>query len=244
MSATTTQNFLGKCREEGCDYVLFATPEDMQPAEGFRDVTAGTGMYRVNGGYFARCTNRHKVFPMKPVQGTYSEHHKCDSRCLNAKGWTCTCSCGGANHGRGHVATVTKAASLPSGTTLAPIGPPPAHPQDPTPAPVTVDDFRVQPVAPSAVPPITSTPALKHLGEPGQRMRGEVRVTGVRNLDRTTLYAFETVNGGHVVKWFVPLAYDPAWVEGQTYMVRFKVKAHGEFRGVPETVVTYVEEVE
>lgn len=28
--------------------------------------------------------------------------HVCDSRCLNAKGGNCECSCGGANHGAGH----------------------------------------------------------------------------------------------------------------------------------------------
>lgn len=27
--------------------------------------------------------------------------HKCDARCLNAKGHNCECSCGGSNHGRG-----------------------------------------------------------------------------------------------------------------------------------------------
>lgn len=27
--------------------------------------------------------------------------HKCDGRCLHAKGNTCECSCGGANHGAG-----------------------------------------------------------------------------------------------------------------------------------------------
>lgn len=26
--------------------------------------------------------------------------HKCDARCQNAKGHTCECSCGGANHGK------------------------------------------------------------------------------------------------------------------------------------------------
>lgn len=25
--------------------------------------------------------------------------HKCDARCMNAKGHNCECSCGGANHG-------------------------------------------------------------------------------------------------------------------------------------------------
>ena len=28
--------------------------------------------------------------------------HKCDDRCLTAKGFKCECSCGGKNHGRGH----------------------------------------------------------------------------------------------------------------------------------------------
>lgn len=27
--------------------------------------------------------------------------HKCDGRCLNAKGGNCECSCGGKNHGAG-----------------------------------------------------------------------------------------------------------------------------------------------
>lgn len=27
--------------------------------------------------------------------------HKCDARCRHAKGHSCECSCGGANHGRG-----------------------------------------------------------------------------------------------------------------------------------------------
>jgi hypothetical protein len=26
-------------------------------------------------------------------------NHKCDARCLNAKGFKCECSCGGKNHG-------------------------------------------------------------------------------------------------------------------------------------------------
>ena len=30
--------------------------------------------------------------------------HKCDGRCLHAKGRTCECSCGGRNHGAGNQA--------------------------------------------------------------------------------------------------------------------------------------------
>lgn len=33
-----------------------------------------------------------------------SPDHKCDARCLNAKGHICECSCGGENHGAGFLA--------------------------------------------------------------------------------------------------------------------------------------------
>ena len=37
------------------------------------------------------------------VNYTHNETTKCDDRCMYAKGWDCTCSCGGANHGRGYI---------------------------------------------------------------------------------------------------------------------------------------------
>lgn len=36
--------------------------------------------------------------------------HKCDARCLNAKGHNCECSCGGKNHGAGSFTCATVAA--------------------------------------------------------------------------------------------------------------------------------------
>jgi hypothetical protein len=96
--------FLGRCRE--CDYALFTTAEDVKQAESLREVKAGTGAYRVNNGVVGRCPAGHKVFPLRQIEGTFSADHNCDARCLNARGHTCTCSCGGMNHGRGHVATV------------------------------------------------------------------------------------------------------------------------------------------
>lgn len=114
---------LGRCKE--CDYVLFATPEDVRPAESFADVKISGMAYRTQSGVFARCNQRHRVFLLKPIKGTYSEEHKCDSRCLTAKGWKCTCSCGGANHGRGHAVTAHKAADASSVALLkAPPKPP------------------------------------------------------------------------------------------------------------------------
>lgn len=38
-------------------------------------------------------------FTMKLIKGTYCPEITCDSRCTHAKGSTCDCSCGGANHG-------------------------------------------------------------------------------------------------------------------------------------------------
>jgi hypothetical protein len=111
--STDTKPLLGRCKEKGCDYALFATDADVKPGESLRDVKAGQGAYRVNNGFVARCTNSHKVFPLQRIKGTYSADHKCDARCLNAKGHTCTCSCGGMNHGRGHVGgTVVVAANV------------------------------------------------------------------------------------------------------------------------------------
>ena len=111
------QTYLGRCGEKGCGYALFATTEDLKPATGFGAVKAGTGAYKIPSqvdadryNVFGRCTSGHKVFMLKAVKGTYSAEHKCDSRCLNAKGHTCTCSCGGMNHGRGYAVTVTTAA--------------------------------------------------------------------------------------------------------------------------------------
>lgn len=101
---------LGRCK--ACDYAIFATREDVKPADNLNEVKAGAGAYRVNNGVVARCTNGHRVFPLKAVKGTYSEAHQCDARCLNAKGHNCTCSCGGANHGRGHAVAVVEASTI------------------------------------------------------------------------------------------------------------------------------------
>lgn len=107
---TAVQNYLGRCKE--CNFALFATEEDVRAAASFADMKQPGIAYRLSdGGTFARCPNRHRVFFMKVVKGTFSKDHNCDSRCLNAKGNDCTCSCGGANHGRGHVAAMVYEAS-------------------------------------------------------------------------------------------------------------------------------------
>lgn len=104
----TTEPLLGHCKD--CDFALFATREQVLDVGDFREVKQVGTPYRVgNNGFFARCTNRHKVFVLKSIKGTYSKDHKCDARCLNARGHKCTCSCGGMNHGRRYAVEVVEA---------------------------------------------------------------------------------------------------------------------------------------
>jgi hypothetical protein len=105
MNRSTDKPYLGRCKE--CDYALFADADTIQSCEDWRGVIKGEAPKRVgNYGVYARCTNGHKVFPLRQIKGKFSADHECDSRCLNAKGNDCTCSCGGVNHGRGHAVEV------------------------------------------------------------------------------------------------------------------------------------------
>jgi hypothetical protein len=117
-----TQPYLGRCKD--CEYTIFATAEDIRDGEEFYDVKPGLAIRLPNRGVFSRCTNKHRVFLLKQIKGTYSEDHKCDARCLNARGNECTCSCGGANHGRGHAVTVHKASEQPQAVEQRHLGEP------------------------------------------------------------------------------------------------------------------------
>lgn len=107
MPAATEQKMplLGRCKR--CDYAMFVADDSTAvEARDFNEVKGDGKVYRVgNEGFFARCPNRHAFFKLRRVEGTYSEVHQCDARCLNAKGWKCTCSCGGMNHGKGFAVT-------------------------------------------------------------------------------------------------------------------------------------------
>lgn len=104
--------FRGRCNQ--CDFALF-TDLPVQGVDNFNGVKADGVPYSVGNGYaayFARCPNNHKVFKLVQIKGTYSKDHKCDSRCLNARGHECTCSCGGMNHGRGFAVTLIEASAM------------------------------------------------------------------------------------------------------------------------------------
>jgi hypothetical protein len=206
----------------------------VQEATAASDVRKGTGVWRWNNSFLARCSNGHKWFVCKAVKGTYSENHKCDARCLNAKGNDCTCSCGGANHGRGHAVTVVQASDIQQRHERA------------------TDQHHAGLLDMVAQAAVAENPALakpertagKHIGEVGQTIRGEVVIFSKRDLDASTLYTFTTTKNNLCIKWFAPSHANPDWPVGKVLTLRAKVKAHKEFRGFPETIVTYVEEVE
>jgi hypothetical protein len=100
-----TKTYLGRCPEKGCKSALWATEADVEHVDDWKGVKAPFVVYHVgNWGRWAKCPNGHKNFKMHTVKGTFSDKHTCDARCMNAKGHECTCSCGGANHGRGYAA--------------------------------------------------------------------------------------------------------------------------------------------
>lgn len=52
-------------------------------------------------GYLDNST-KHPVSTFRAVEFKSNPSlHKCDARCQHAKGHSCECSCGGANHGKG-----------------------------------------------------------------------------------------------------------------------------------------------
>lgn len=224
-------NYLGRCKEKGCDYALFATAEDVKAVGNFREVVAGRGAFRVgNNGVFGRCTNGHKFFVLKSVQGTYSAVHKCDSRCLNARGHDCTCSCGGANHGRGHAVVISQVTHETGEVTPG--------------VPRPEGDVTYYVPAPGEVS--IARPERIHLGEIGKNIRGTATVTDKRLMDSDiVLYTFMTETGNAVIKWFAPDYADPGFEVGEVVTFRAKVKRHDDHeRFGKATIVTYLEEVE
>jgi hypothetical protein len=221
-------NYLGRCNQ--CDFALFATPEDVRKGETFRDVKSGLACRVGNNGVFGRCTNNHKFFPMRTVQGTYSAVHKCDSRCLNARGHSCTCSCGGANHGRGHASTIVEATTTAPSYYIAGSAAALEH----------VRQIESSPRR-SAVHPDTYAAGM-HLGEIGRFIQGTATVTQVAEGSRP--YAFMT-DAGNIIVWWIPdFITNPGWTTGVKITFRAKVKAHTVYNDVAQTVVTHLEEVE
>lgn len=220
MTENTVTNYLGRCK--GCDYALFATPESIQQAD--NAVAGGPAVNVGNGQIMGRCTNGHRWFMLRRVAGTYSESHKCDSRCLNAKGHDCTCSCGGANHGRGHAVAAVQV--KPSGT---------AYNQwrDKLAAREQLAAERYEPVAPQPV----------KLPQPGDMLIAyPVRCTYVQhNVGQynATLYLFATPKGT-TLKWFAPDYLSNFCEAGNDLRIDAEVKRLDEYQGKTSVIITRV----
>ena len=108
--------WIGRCPAKGCRSILHLdipmiretwTETHHNHAIGqSREVTKRCE-YAVRRGFFPyqlglACAAHRKELRFTPVNGRYVEGHVCDGRCMNAIGPNCECSCGGANHGRGH----------------------------------------------------------------------------------------------------------------------------------------------
>lgn len=102
-------NFIGHCRL--CQYTLFAEEDQITSGTDWRKLYPGEARrVHINNaslGVYAHCDEfGHKAFRLYEIKGKYNPDHQCDDRCKFAKGNECTCSCGGANHGRGHAAVM------------------------------------------------------------------------------------------------------------------------------------------
>jgi hypothetical protein len=223
--AETTENYLGRCETKGCDYAVFATPESIANVATFNEVQPG-GVYRVDSGprVFSRCPTHRRTVMLSKVKGTYSDKHTCDSRCLNARGHDCTCSCGGVNHGRGYAITA------PVTATNAQVA-------------QTIRDGFTEGVV---MPTEWTSAAPAPMPEPGATIRSEVRCTRVtHNVGdySATLFTFVTETG-RTLKWFAPDYLGNAFEAGEEATIRAKVKRINEWNGRIEAIVTHVEKIE
>jgi hypothetical protein len=239
---TESKPFLGRCKHEGCDYAVFAADEDIGKVDDLRHVLPGGAATMVQGSYgvLARCPENHRVFPLKRIEGTYSEDFKCDSRCLNAKRHKCTCSCGGLNHGRGHAVTpVVLNANARQGEIRRGVE---AQGYDKTEAHVIAeqaDDVRYP---------------KQHLGEVDGKIYFDGKLMRRVESDDSTLYVFLTevrtpitgeLLGEAEIKWWKPSYIDdPGFGAGEIYKLKAKVKRHdSDPKWGKSTVVTYLEEI-
>jgi hypothetical protein len=251
--------FLGRCKQ--CDYAVFTTEEDIGKVNDLAGVQAGRTAMRVSGrgGVVARCTNNHRVFSLRRIEGTYSEDFKCDSRCMNAKGHKCKCSCGGLNHGRGHAVQLqslgTAVANINEGygITGVRVGGQSISNDELRGRREDEEDTAAERRLIAAQAKDMRYPK-QHIGEIGEKVyfTGELRQK--REINDSILHVFYTevhsaphneFVGEAKVEWWMPASVpDPGFEMGEVYDLKAKVKRHDHHpKWGNATVVTYLEEV-
>lgn len=104
ITAPETKRVICRCAAKGCKYTKsFNVPTVERRITTrwntflTREACGGTMMTLAND---ERCPSHlRNLMNVRVVKGTLNPDHVCDSRCTSAKGHTCDCSCGGANHG-------------------------------------------------------------------------------------------------------------------------------------------------
>ena len=115
--ADAPQWYIGKCPAKGCKHRTHIDSRELGRADArgrgpdgkprWVDMTTGQPYDKERPGWYngvapwAQCPEHGKLYRLQLVKGSYREDIKCTSRCWNATGPSCDCSCGGANHGAG-----------------------------------------------------------------------------------------------------------------------------------------------
>jgi hypothetical protein len=214
----TTTTYLGRCETRGCDHAIHADAANVVNVDAFNGIKPN-GVFRVENGprIWSRCPEHGRTFMLKAVQGTYSETVKCDSRCQNAKGHTCTCACGGLNHGRGYATTAKPVEYTPVRTYTA----------TENPHVVAVE---------ISLPEVGSTIRAN--------VKVQSKTLNVGNYANTLVTFQSVVNPGVPLKWFAPANLALDYEVGEEYSIRAEVKRHNEWNGRTEAIITYVEKIE
>lgn len=108
---TSTKRYIYKCQDKNCKHV-YALDFDVTyyvetrqysyklvnaPEWAAAEVAQKPWMRMPRN--FTQCSKCGRFAKMDIVKGFYNPEHVCDGCCMSAKGSTCDCSCGGANHG-------------------------------------------------------------------------------------------------------------------------------------------------
>ncbi len=236
MSMTTeTLPLLGRCAN--CEFALRATDDEAQEVERYRDMNDVSVPYRMGANVYVRCPQRHKPFKLFRIQGEFSDKFQCDARCENAKGHECKCSCGGMNHGLGHIRAVERVEPLraPSGRTDAAVA--------------TAMEAQVRDDEAQVEGEPEDSDDRDFMGEKGEEISGFARVTWTKDITDKTIYLFRASEDGDewpwTLKWFAPSFLNTDYAVGDEMEFTAKVLDHqDDLRYGQATIVTYFKEIE
>jgi len=84
--------WFGRCMTDGCKF--------RRVTESVADINPGAD----GNNALAYCDICHHQLRWDQLYASYSAERECNGVCMGAVGPSCDCSCGGENHGKGHVA--------------------------------------------------------------------------------------------------------------------------------------------